>query len=107
MTFNSEASLAKSNDNNNDKAANTNSSNTSSTKLNNYSQKLNNELAKGINKSQTRTKPNATLKEKKCNEMVGKSVQNDKRKAKKKHKHIKRGKKKIQNNYYPILYVDF
>ena len=87
MAFNFEASLAKSNDTqsnkNNDKAANTNNST-----------KLNNELTKENNNSQTRTKPKASLKEKKCDEMAGKSVQNDKRKAKKKHKHIKRGKKK-------------
>ena len=97
--FNSEVSSAKSNsaqNNNNENTANMNNSNT---KMNNYSKRLNNELQKMNSKSQTRTKPKAALKEKKCNEMVAKSVQKEERKAKgKQHKHIRRGKKEMLNN---------
>ena len=104
MVFHSESSSAKPNAVQNNNNGNTTNTNNNGTKMNNCSKRLNNELQKMNNKSQTRAKPKAAaLKEKKCNEMVAKSVQKDERR--KKHKHIRRGKKKILNNY-PILSFD-
>ena len=106
MVFNSEVSSAKSNSAQNNNNGNTTHTSNNNTKMNNYSKRLNNELQKMNIKTQTRTKPKVAVKEKKCNEIVAKSIQKEERKAKrKKHKHIRRGKKEMLNNY-PILYFD-